>query len=79
MSADEGLVHLQAAAKEMVAAARSFLDAVEDVVDDDERLGKVVSGLTDVLHQATHAVSNLSDRSRPDTGPEPRVRRIVVD
>ena len=86
MSADEGLVHLQAAAKEMVAAARSLLDAVEDVVNDDVRLGRVVSNLSDLFEQATHVVSTWSERAgsgsggaRSESDGETRVRHIVVD
>ena len=34
----EGVEHLQRAAREMVAAARSFLDAIEKVVEDRDAL-----------------------------------------
>lgn len=37
----EGVEHLQRAAREMVAAARSFLDAVEGVVEDRDALKEV--------------------------------------
>ena len=44
----EGVEHLQRAAREMVAAARSFLDAIEGVVEDRDALKEVsttVAGL----------------------------------
>ena len=73
----EAIGHLQAAAREMVAAARAFLDAVEEVVEDDQRLGRVVGGVTDLLQQAGDAVSHLG-RSEPPPG-ERKVRHIVVE
>ena len=59
----EGMAHLQTAAREMVAAARSFLDAVEEVVNDDARMATVMSGMTNVLKDATDAVSDLGRRA----------------
>lgn len=75
--AADGVAHLQAAAREMVAAARTFLDAVEDVVNDDERMSRVVDGVADLLRQATDAVSHVA-RHAPEER-EARVRRIVID
>lgn len=75
--AADGVAHLQAAALEMVAAARTFLDAVEDVVADDERMGRVVDGIADVVRQATDAVAQVGRRG-PE-GHETRVRHIVVE
>lgn len=45
----EGIEHLQAAARELVAAARSFLDVVEQVVDDDDRFSGAASSFADLL------------------------------
>jgi len=73
----ETIAHLQAAAREMVAAARTFLDAVEAVVEDDERLGRAVGGVTDLLQQAADAVSHLGRPEAPSG--ERTVRRIVVE
>jgi hypothetical protein len=62
----------------MVAAGRSFLDAVEDVVDDNDRMASVVAGMTDLLGQITDSVSKFgADSPHPDR--EDRVRHIVVD
>ena len=79
MDTEEGVAHLQAAAREVVAAARVFLDAVEEVVADDDRMHRVVGGLTDLLHQASDAVSRLGrDVPSTPTGDE-RIRHIVVE
>jgi hypothetical protein len=79
MDSDEGVAHLQAAAREMVAAARVFLDAIEEVVADDDRIGRVVVGVTDLLHQASDVVSRLGrDGSTPPPSSD-RVRHIVVE
>ena len=45
----EGIDHLQRAARELVAAARSFLDVVEQVVEDDERLSGAASSIADLV------------------------------
>ncbi len=53
--AAEGVDHLQRAAREVVAAARSFLDVVEELVEDRAALEEVsaaVSGVAGVLGQA---------------------------
>ncbi|CAN5708849.1 hypothetical protein BH10ACT3_BH10ACT3_09670 [soil metagenome] len=47
--AAEGVEHLQRAAREMLKAARSFLDVVEDVVEDPERLTGAAAGFADLV------------------------------
>jgi hypothetical protein len=91
MDTNEGMAHLQAAAREMVAAARSFLDALEEVVNDDARMTTVVSGVTDALRDATDVVTGVGRRVVPTreprrdgwtdgTGePDGRVERIDLD
>ena len=79
MATDEGIAHLQAAAREMVAAAREFLDAVEHVVEDDDRMSRAVGGVADLFHQASDAVSRLGREQRPTPPGEGRVRHIVVE
>jgi hypothetical protein len=86
MDTSEGIGHLQAAAREMVAAARSFLDALEDVVDDDTRMATMFSGMSDALKDATSMVSDLGRRPGPrsggpsgSNGAVPRVERIDVE
>jgi hypothetical protein len=43
--AREGLEHLQAAARELIEAARAMLDVAEDVVNDPEAVASAVAGL----------------------------------
>ncbi len=45
-SAAAGVDHLQTAGREFLAAARSFLDAVESVVEDRSRLGELAESFT---------------------------------
>ncbi|MHB1139948.1 MAG: hypothetical protein ACYC2O_13415 [Microthrixaceae bacterium] len=45
----QGVEHLQSAARELLRAARSFLDVVEDVVEDPEKLTGAAAGLTDLV------------------------------
>jgi hypothetical protein len=45
----QGVEHLQSAARELLKAARSFLDVVEEVVEDPERLTGAAAGLSDLV------------------------------
>lgn len=47
---DAGIEHLQTAAKELIGAARAFLDVLDDLVDD-----------RDALHDVAAAVTSLAD------------------
>lgn len=47
----EGVEHLQAAARELLLAARSFLNVVEEVVEDRDRLAGAAAGVTDLLRE----------------------------
>jgi len=88
-SAAAGVEHLQAAAGEMLAAARSFLNAVEDVVSDRDKLSAAAASVTDLLGSAGASITHLADRvaghsgaGQPDDAPassHPRVRRVDVD
>jgi hypothetical protein len=78
MDGADGVAHLQAAARELVAAGRSFLDAVEDVVEDNDRMAGVMSGVSDLLGQFTDAVSKMGAHPSRADG-EDRVRHIVVE
>jgi len=46
----DGVEHLQAAAHEMIAAGRAFLDAVEDVVRDRDAVASVVDAFGSIAH-----------------------------
>lgn len=78
MDVDDGVTHLQNAAREMVAAARSFLDAVERVIDDDERLAHVVSQVGDALKGAAQAVTDTGNRMTGEPPSSP-VEHIDLD
>ncbi len=58
----QGLEHLQAAAREMIKATRSLLDAAEDLVDDP----KAVQGLVGTFATVAQAAA-----SRLRTSPSP--------
>jgi hypothetical protein len=85
---DDGVEHLQAAAHEMIAAGRAFLDAVEDVVRDRDAVASVVDAFGSIAHAATQAASQASrmatGRDRPtssaggDDEPPSRVQHIRV-
>ena len=83
--AREGLDHLQAAARELIAAVRAALDVAEDLIDDPDTIASVVGaaghlgGLGDVVRtlvagrrDAHH--DDAPEASDPDTG----VQRIKV-
>lgn len=70
--AREGIEHLQAAALEMIAAARAFLDVAEDLVRDP-------SGLAHVADLAADLVGGRKPAPAPAEDAEPaRVQRIRV-
>jgi hypothetical protein len=64
-SGRDGVEHLQRAAHEMIAAARSFLDVVEDVVGD----SAAVASVADVLSSMGQAVARAGSRARDASGP----------
>lgn len=68
--ASEGVDHLQAAAMEMIEAARAFLDVAEQVVSDRERVAEAFSVVTDVARAAARGVSErprtTGDAEDPD-------------
>jgi hypothetical protein len=45
----DGVEHLQRAAREMIKAARSFLDLVEEVVEDPDRITEAASSVTEMV------------------------------
>jgi len=64
-----GVEHLQAAGREFLSAARSFLDAVEEVVEDRTRLGDLAESFTGFLGE-------LADAARGDRTPWGRAVRV---
>lgn len=67
--AQEAVEHLQAAARELIAAARAFLDVADDLVGDPTPLLAVLSSLGDLVPRPK--------APEPDE-PSPRVQRIRV-
>ena len=47
----EAVAHLQAAAREMIAAARAFLDVAEEVVEDPKAADALLESLGDVARR----------------------------
>ena len=56
-----GVAHLQRAGREFVSAARSFLDAVEEVVEDRTRLGELAESFTGFLGELSEAARGGSN------------------
>ena len=69
--ARQGMEHLQAAAIEVIAAVRAFLDVAEDVVRDPAGTASLASSFVEAARAATPSGPT------PD-GDEPRVTRIRV-
>jgi hypothetical protein len=72
----EGIEHLQAAAREMIQATRSLLDAAEELIDDPRSVQDLVGTLA-------HAAQAAASRFRPgapahDDGDDGHVQRIKV-
>lgn len=75
--AREGIEHLQAAAIEVIAAVRAFLDVAEAVVRDPAAAANAAGALVDVARSTTGtASSDPADPAAPTS--EPRVSRIRV-
>jgi hypothetical protein len=78
-SASEGVEHLQRAAQEMILAARKFLDAAEDVVQDSDRFSALAGGVSDLVGTLTSALRPDTPAPRDPERKPPRVRKIAVD
>ena len=77
--AREGLEHLQTAAHEMIAAARSLLDACEEVLEDpraSETLASIVSSVSRAVGGITGLVPHGQAQDEDDDAP--RVQRIKI-
>ena len=74
----EGLEHLQTAAKELIRAGRSLLDAVEGLVDDPTALQDVL-GTIGGLAQAAASRLGLDGQGAADAGDDGgKVERIKL-
>ena len=73
--AKQGVEHLQAAAIEMIAAFRAFLDVAEEVVRDP---GAVTAFAASLMETAAKATAPTPTDPAGDPAAEPRVTRIRV-
>jgi len=73
--ARQGMEHLQAAAIEVIAAVRAFLDVAEDVVRDPAGAAGLASSFVEAARSAAPTGAPSADA---DTAAEPRVTRIRV-
>jgi hypothetical protein len=80
--AAEGVEHLQAAALELIAAARAFLDVAEDLVTDPEGVTGTLASLAAFVDLAGRAAGRRGGgHAAPAAGheePGPLIRRIQV-
>lgn len=78
--AREGLDHLQAAAKEMIRAARVLLDVAEELVDDPATVQSVVGAVGSVASAAMGRMraGPPSDADEGPDGDDGRVHRIRI-
>ena len=74
---DEVVRHLQAAAKELIAAARAALDVAEEMVDDPSSLLEAVAMVAD-LGRSVISSTQPADETGGEPHPEPRVQHIRV-
>lgn len=86
----EGAEHLQAAAREFIAAARTMLDVAEEVIADPKAIGEVFSSLANVTNDLIRSAAQSKPMARwrvgepgsdfaPGHEPDDGVERIIVD
>lgn len=75
--AAEGVAHLQAAVRELIAAARAMLDVAEDLVDDPKAVTAVADAVGSIVRTAAGAGRRVVGVDDPDA--TPGVERIRVD
>jgi hypothetical protein len=84
--AREGVEHLQAAARELIEAARAALDVAEELVNDPESVSSLAGALASMGDVAKRVAGGgwpsaphaPSARAAPPPEAEPRVQRITV-
>lgn len=80
----EGIEHLQAAAREMIRATRSLLDAAEELVDDPRAVQGLAGTIATVAQAAASRLRTDAGAGVPsggdddDDGDDGRVQRIRV-
>lgn len=76
--AADGLAHLQAAARELIAAARAMLDVAEDLVEDPGTVSAVVDAFGSVVRTAARAGRGFAGPPRDDDEGHQGIERITV-
>ena len=77
--ARSGVEHLQAAAREVIQATRSLLDAAEELVDDPSAVQNLVGTIASVAQAAAGRLRGEStDQGPDDDDDDGRVQRIRV-
>jgi len=85
--ARDGIQHLQAAAREMIHAARALLDVAEDLIDDPAAVATLVGALGAIGDTARRRATTPSaaeddgehgDEDGTGAVPEPTIERITV-
>ena len=66
--ARDGLLHLQAAARELIQAARALLDVAEDLIDDPAAIATLVSALGALAAPPRHRTTGSSGDDGDDDG-----------
>jgi hypothetical protein len=66
--AREGLQHLQAAARELILAARALLDVAEDLIDDPAALATLVGAMGSLGDGARRRAARHADGDGADAG-----------
>jgi hypothetical protein len=75
----DGIEHLQTAARELISAARSFLDVLDDVVDDREKLRDLGATVSSVVDSAVRAARTPDDPFRRHVPDGDGVEHVHVD
>lgn len=66
-----GMEHLQAAARELIAAFRSVLDVAEELVEDPATVKEAVTVFGDVARQAARQAANFAAGAAKPNGTNP--------
>lgn len=74
----QGLEHLQAAAREVIQATRSLLDAAEELVDDPKVVQNLLGSLAGLAHAAASRLRSDSADGSGDRADDGHVQRIRV-
>jgi hypothetical protein len=74
----QGVEHLQAAAREMIQATRSLLDAAEELIDDPKTVQDLIGSLTEAAQTAIRRFASPAGGSSDHQDEGGRVQHIKV-